>query len=382
LIEDVTTGRDYELAHKGRYAAGYSSPTAALRASVIEWRYRVYKGGSESLVRLDIECGDGTLSRYEQVRRTSRTGLGPYRRSSDSIIDGWEAIQTRIAEQADQPEMEIIMLDKAPPPRTGLWILSAAAAVLLVVGSFVLLTRSDDDPAAAVAGDADTPEEIVDGEAPAPVEPTSVEAAPEVDPEADTAEAAADAEAEATAAAVAVAVAEQFMEARNAYDGDAVRALVADDAAISKIYEWIASPDDYGLLTNYERAHGMRFLDSSCAAGSPGRVRCSYTLESDVTVALGVGPYDASFLLEIADGVIQRVDHSRTADTGQVGTYFTDVKRGFGRWVSENHPDDTDLMYDPAAGNNVFPPFITAESVALWEQYIPEYIASLAAGDS
>jgi len=28
----------------------------------------------------------------------------------------WEAIQTRITEQADQPEMEIIMLEKAPPP--------------------------------------------------------------------------------------------------------------------------------------------------------------------------------------------------------------------------------------------------------------------------
>ena len=70
----------------------------------------------------------------------------------------------------------------------------------------------------------------------------------------------------------------------------------------------------------------------SCDAGSPGRVRCAYTLESDVTVALGVGPYDASFLFEISDGLIRQVNHTRSQNTGDFGNYVTDVlNQGFGR---------------------------------------------------
>lgn len=176
----------------------------------------------------------------------------------------------------------------------------------------------------------------------------------------------------------ALAIAEAFMAARSAYDGEAVRALVADDATISLAYEWIDSPDQYRLLTDYERAHGMRFLDPRCEDGSLGRVRCTYTLESDLTVALGVGPYEASFVLDIGDGVIQQVNHTRTGNTGSPGSYYTDVHFiGFGRWVAQDYAEEYLLMSSPNATTNVHPPLITAESVALWEQLLPEFIADV-----
>ncbi len=59
----------------------------------------------------------------------------------------WEAIQTRIAEQADEPEMEIILLDKnrlqKPRSQRG-WVLSAAAALIVIVGGAFALTRLGD----------------------------------------------------------------------------------------------------------------------------------------------------------------------------------------------------------------------------------------------
>jgi len=59
----------------------------------------------------------------------------------------WDAIQSRIAEQADQPEMEIIMLQPDPlkTRRPATWVLAAAAAVVVIVAglSFVLF---NDDP--------------------------------------------------------------------------------------------------------------------------------------------------------------------------------------------------------------------------------------------
>jgi len=53
----------------------------------------------------------------------------------------WDAIQSRIADQADQPEMEIIMLQPDPlkTRRPATWVLAAAAVVVIVAGlSFVL----------------------------------------------------------------------------------------------------------------------------------------------------------------------------------------------------------------------------------------------------
>ena len=84
--------------------------------------------------------------------------------------DAWEAIQTRIAEHAEQPEMEITMLDTNPNlprrVRPSTWILSAAAAVLLVVvGGIFALRGNDENSSAVFAGDStETPDAISGGD--------------------------------------------------------------------------------------------------------------------------------------------------------------------------------------------------------------------------
>jgi hypothetical protein len=62
----------------------------------------------------------------------------------------WDVIQSRIADQVDQPEVEIIMLDSnhTPPRRISARtiMLTAAAVVAVTVGGLVALTRSGDEP--------------------------------------------------------------------------------------------------------------------------------------------------------------------------------------------------------------------------------------------
>lgn len=58
-----------------------------------------------------------------------------------------EAFRNRIAEEADQPNVEIIMLqeNEQPPARRNLiWALGAAAALAIVVAGSITLTRGDD----------------------------------------------------------------------------------------------------------------------------------------------------------------------------------------------------------------------------------------------
>ena len=277
----------------------------------------------------------------------------------------WEAFQSRIAEQTNQPQTEIIMLDKnhQPPRRvsTRTWVIGAAAALVVVVAGVVAVARPDDGTNV-----------VLD-----PAETSTItepDVRDEIEPVPTVANTATSAEGPSAAEQVAL----DFIADRAAWDGEAVRALVADDAAIAAAFEWADAPDDYLLLDDFERASGVRFLDPDCDEGSPGRVRCTYTMESNLTTAIGVGPYSNSFLFEISDGKIHQVNHNRTDNSGVPGAFFTDVYTlVFRPWLEANHPGDADLMFNPIGDNNLHPPLITVESVALWAERVPEFIASL-----
>ncbi len=82
----------------------------------------------------------------------------------------WEAIQTRIEEQADHPEVEITMLEPNPKPdhRIRTLILSAAAMLLIVGGLYAALGGGDDsrlriaDTPTSTAAPATTTQSVAD----------------------------------------------------------------------------------------------------------------------------------------------------------------------------------------------------------------------------
>ncbi len=170
-------------------------------------------------------------------------------------------------------------------------------------------------------------------------------------------------------------IAMQFMEARADYDGATVLSLLAPDAKFNTA-EIAQSVDEIVLQSEWERAVGWQYSEPSCSVSSPERVRCSYTIQGPINERLGLGPYQGnSFLLEISEGRITRVDHQIVAFD-----FYTDVEVGFNSWIVQNHPDDFAIMNEGdrlIGGDYPSFPHLTAESIQLWEQYTAEYLATL-----
>ena len=168
----------------------------------------------------------------------------------------------------------------------------------------------------------------------------------------------------------AIALAQRFVEARDAWDGEAVRALVADDAVIDDFA--VSSPDDYIAGAEIDRATGWRYMQPECTAivpGPPIQVSCTYTMQNAWSEALGVGPFTGSnFRFVIADGQIQQVTH-----IFDVSEFDPEVWAIFQEWLSATHPDDVGVMFDANSGNFS----LTPEAIALFEQHTTEFVASL-----
>jgi hypothetical protein len=237
----------------------------------------------------------------------------------------------------NEPEMEVIKLmpnTKTATTRTWWTVGIVAASTVLILG-IIALTRTDDGAGTPVATGDD------------PVASDDAEQA--------------------------IGVAQRFVEARDAWDGETVRSLVADDAVIEDFA--VRTVDDYVANSEFDQATGWRFMQPECTAtavGPPVEVSCTYTMENAWSRALGVGPYTgSSFEFVIADGEIQQVTNN--FDTSQYSTQVVDV---FGAWLNEAHPGDFDAIFTIDRNVNTIRR-TTPEAIALVEQYTTEFVASL-----
>jgi hypothetical protein len=265
----------------------------------------------------------------------------------------WAAIQTRIDEQADYHELEITMLKPNPKPDNtarNRVLVGAAAAALIVIGAlYVALNGGDDDISLRVTE--------TDTSVPATSAAPGTTAAPA------TSAATSDDGAEAAT----IAAAEEFIAARNAYDGETLVSLVSADASLNGL-DFIDTADEYTLLADYEQALGLQISEPECSVGDPGRVSCTYQAVSTQTEALGVGPYDGRFVIVIENGLIVEVNNT----IGDEAAYGAEVYAPFQSWLIANHPDDVPGLYDDT---NL--PVVTPETVPLWDIYSEEFATSL-----
>jgi hypothetical protein len=165
----------------------------------------------------------------------------------------------------------------------------------------------------------------------------------------------------------AIALAKRFVEARDAWDGEGVRALVADDAVIDDFA--VSNADDYLPKVELEQVTGWRYMQPECTAivpSPPIQVSCTYTMQNAWSEALGVGPFTGSnFTFVIADGQIQQVTHFF-----DFSEFDPQVYAFFQAWLTATHPNDVGVMYD----GGVFS--LTPESIALFEDHTTEFAAS------
>lgn len=140
-----------------------------------------------------------------------------------------------------------------------------------------------------------------------------------------------------------VETAEAYLEARNAYDTERARELIAGD------FRTVEPPDGFvdesGLELAFEmhRAHRFHYSDGECREGAASSrrtvVTCNYLWSTEMHRIAGHPPTPARFTFHISDGRIQRVDHSASNDF-----YFG--PRNFYGFLSEHHPEFTTLVDD------------------------------------
>ena len=248
----------------------------------------------------------------------------------------WDSIRSRIETESDESNVEVVWRepdDQAAPSRTRitLWVGVAASAVLMTVG-VVFLTRGGDDADRVVT--ADETRRAID-------------------------------------------VAQSFVEARDRWDGEAVRALVADDAEVSGENQ-VTTADEYLVNAEFERVTGWRFLEPECTASEvdpPIEVTCTYLMENAWSQALGEGPFTGSnFTFVIADDQIQQITHYFNFDL-----FAPQVFEVWVAWLTENHPDDVNVMYGFDGG--IATVHSTPQALALQQQYTNEFKAVRTAVD-
>ena len=168
----------------------------------------------------------------------------------------------------------------------------------------------------------------------------------------------------------------EFLDARNAWDGPAMRALVADNADVADFA--VEAPDDYLAMAELERTLQWQYQDPECTAtmnGSVAQVRCTYVMQNRLSQATGTGPYRGSRIdFEISDGLIRTA-----ANTFDHHLYGPEVLVPFSEWLDANHPGDSDVMFFINELGDVNRS-LSPDSLALWAERLPEYVALEEAG--
>jgi hypothetical protein len=157
-----------------------------------------------------------------------------------------------------------------------------------------------------------------------------------------------------------VQIGKAFMAALNAHDADAVLALMADDAPFP---EGESEAELRGEL-RMEELQGWSYDSVTCidtSTESQTRVVCPYSIANELTRVLGTGPYDGnSYSFVIVDGEI-----TSTSQTEPDYWLFEETYVPFLKWAEENQL------------GNMYWHYWDEENLAKWEQYFPEWLASL-----
>jgi hypothetical protein len=159
-------------------------------------------------------------------------------------------------------------------------------------------------------------------------------------------------------------VATAFIAAAAAHDKEAAAELLAPEYATPGF-------DDMAAW-DHDRAIGWTFDVQDCEVmtGAEGStpVDCTVLVETDLTRALGLEPATGTYRVVVNESGQITVSSWTLLDQGGLPAAWIE----FQNWMEENHPDDIEVMYDPAGGAS-----FSEESVALWDQYNDEYLASL-----
>jgi hypothetical protein len=159
--------------------------------------------------------------------------------------------------------------------------------------------------------------------------------------------------------------AEQLITALDEHDAEAFRNLVSEDVTISG--DWDLTLDNLETMLEFDRAVGFSYDLDACTEASPSLARCTYSVSNDLTTALGVGPYSGGlFQVRTENGEIAAVANIEE----NRDTIFEEAMQPFGAWLEERDPEAHQVMTGE----------LSAEALALWEEYVDEFVATVGSG--
>ncbi len=182
----------------------------------------------------------------------------------------------------------------------------------------------------------------------------------------------------------ALGVAEAFMAAWVAGDGEAVAAMFSADGT----FQGAIHPNRLAALQSWREAVGWEFQDHGClaeAAADVEAVVCDFTSEIDLGRALDWPPASDSFRIIVGGASIEHAIEGSGFDA------YSDLLFMFKRWVAANHPDDLERMFlhptnrvsrvGPILDGEVYVainayPLFDGTSIALWDRYVDEFTSS------
>lgn len=258
------------------------------------------------------------------------------------------------------------------PRRNRPWLmLAAAACVAVIFVGIAVLNRSDGAPPTVAQPNPTTPAEQVDRDAQAM--PGQEDRAPDsvTESEDDPIEAEPEAGSTVEVEATSLAVANQFVEALEARDKEAVLDLVAArplNIDILSAHDRTA----FGQLFGWFDAVNWQFEPVGCEFSEPDQVQCSILHRNDWFAAGDIAPVNGTLFLKVENGQITALRYGFDTRANSVPYQL------FRDYVRSNHPDDVPNLWAPDTGDYSVGPILTEDAFNLFEQYTDEYLASLA----
>jgi hypothetical protein len=168
------------------------------------------------------------------------------------------------------------------------------------------------------------------------------------------------------------AVAEAYLTARDGYDAQAARALLADEVRIDKasfreldeLEPAFQALEIYGFRVSPFACEGP---DETVAPGEAAAVRCSYTLDSRLQRIVDHPPIQAAFRFTVEDGLITRM-----FDEFPYDTFDPEVWAPWVRWLNAEHAGAFNELFRRGTTGSVY--FrLEPEALEAAADYLDEY---------
>lgn len=164
-------------------------------------------------------------------------------------------------------------------------------------------------------------------------------------------------------------IANEYMEARNAFDAERADALMSADATLMDAPRM--SRDELAQGFEALRVYDAQWEPFECNS-KPGAtlVTCDYSLETNLSRIVGHTPVTGSILFLVEQGQITSLVHNFNYDD-----YGTNVFEKFLTWLGTEHPGAIEQVYVERDG--AMSPNLEPEALAQLKGYIEEYDLSV-----